>query len=182
MSIEVYIQSADPHYETLIAGALTHFDAQRVNSPSDEAVRVILDFPLLWAFGQLEELNSLQVRRTIVVTQNTHALYRDALSTYHVSGIVMSHEPNAILSAIYSAADGVRGHKRASGLTPAPLRMVRGLLAGLSTNEIAEIEDIKPKTVNSQIALCIQAMNVTSRTELVTRILLPNGSLTPGAS
>jgi len=181
MSIEVYIQSADPHYETLIAGALTHFDAQRVNSPSDEAVRVILDFPLLWAFGQLEELNSLQVRRTIVVTQNTHALYRDALSTYHVSGIVMSHEPNAILSAIYSAADGVRG--RRSGLhTPATLRVVRGLLAGLSTNEIAEIEDIKPRTVNSQIALCIQAMNVTSRTELVTRILLPNGSLTPGAS
>ena len=142
------------------------------NSPDDPGgAEIILDYPLTWAFAQLERLNSVEKARTLVVTQGGHPAYHDCLASYHVSGVVLTTDETALLSAIYAAAASQRSYQWKSGLTYMELRVARLLLKGFDTRSCAQELSISFKTVNAHISNILGKLNLDNRAQFVAVLL-----------
>ncbi len=132
---------------------------------------IILDFPLMWAYGQLDQMNSVQRARTLVVTQGTHPAYQDCLASYHVSGVVDTTNDTALLSGIYAAAAAQRTYQWQSGLTYMELRVTRLLLQGKDTRSMAEELSISFKTVNAHVSNILGKLGLDNRTQYVSALV-----------
>lgn len=132
---------------------------------------LILDYPLTWAFTQLDKLNSVEKARTLVVTQGGHPAYHDCLASYHVSGVVLTTDETALLSGVYAAAASQRSYQWKSGLTYMELRVARLLLKGYDTRSCARELSISFKTVNAHISNILGKLGLNNRAQFVAVLL-----------
>lgn len=157
------------------AQLLRHLFGRMGIEPSENAsagkAEVILDFPLTWAFTQLDTLNSIEKARTLVVTQGVHPAYLDCLASYHISGVVLAIDEPAVLSGIYAAAAAQRVYQWKSGLTYMELRISRLLIKGFDTKQCASELRVSFKTVNAHVSNILSKLELDNRTQLVAALL-----------
>lgn len=167
----VTLKAAHDTFTQLIREVLlrTGLSPQGPGTPGD--AEIILDFPLTWAFTQLDKLNSVEKARTLVVTQAGHPAYHDCLASYHVSGVVLTTDETALLSGIYAAAASQRSYQWKSGLTYMELRVARLLIKGLDTRSCASELSISFKTVNAHISNILGKVGIDSRAQFVAALL-----------
>lgn len=175
----VQLNTSHVSFRPLVEGVLN-----RAGIPASEEFRhgvakVILDFPLTWAFEQLEPLNSFERSHTIVCTQAHHPAYLDCLASYHLSAVVNCTDENSLLAGVYAAAAAQRIYQYTSGLTYMELRVTRLLLMGRDTRELAQELRISHKTVNAHVSNILCKLGYDSRAQYVANLM---GSQTPSAS
>jgi DNA-binding CsgD family transcriptional regulator len=168
------VDSSHENYLRLIEEPLRRVGLLGDHGPSQYLARVILDFPLAWAFKRLEAMDSIIRARTLVVTQGTHPAYLDCLASFHVSGVVNATDEPSLLSGIYSAATAQRTYHWKSNLTYMELRVSRALLQGLETREIASRLSISTKTVNAHISNVLCKTGTENRSQYLAQILAHN--------
>jgi DNA-binding CsgD family transcriptional regulator len=172
--VRAAIEASHPSYERLITDALQRSALlSEVAVPGQFVATIVLDYPITWAFGYLERLDSIQRARTMVATQATHPAYLDCLASYHVSSVVASTDEPSLLSGVYAAATAQRTFHWRSGLTYMELRVVRLLLRALETNAVAERLSISPKTVNAHVSNVLCKLGLQSRSQLIAALLTP---------
>lgn len=132
---------------------------------------VLLDFPTAWSLSQLEEMNSVDRARTVVVTQGRQSAYSDVIASYHVSGVVPVSNHAALLSSIYAAAASMRTYVWQSGLTYMELRVARLLLRGCDTAQAASALKVSTKTINAHISNAIGKLGLESRAQFISALL-----------
>lgn len=169
--VGVQIKASHPSFRALIAPFLDRPDIRDSEIGKPGVAQIILDYPLTWAFILLEGMDSIARARTLVVTQADHLAYLDCIASHHVSGVVRSTERNALISGIYAAASSQRTYHWQSGLTYMELRVVRLLLGGQDTRDIAAELLVSYKTVNAHISNVLCKLGYASRAQLVARLL-----------
>lgn len=162
---------SDRLFRSLVQGLASRNDVQFVEAAGHGVAQLILDFPLMWAFGQLDRMDSVERGRTIVVTQSSHAAYLDAIGSYHVSGVIDNAEEDRLLSCVYAASASLRTYRWRSGLTYMELRITRLLLRGLDTAAIADALRVSPKTVNAHISNILNKLGHESRTQYLAALV-----------
>jgi DNA-binding CsgD family transcriptional regulator len=165
------ITASHPSYERLVEDALRRAKLLDEDGPTPYLAHVILDFPLTWALGRLEGLDSVLRARTLIVTQATHPVYLDCLASYHVSGVVNSIDEPALLSGVYAAATAQRTYQWRSGLTYMELRVTRALLRGMDTRSVATHLSISTKTVNAHVSNILCKSAAETRAQYVAQLL-----------
>lgn len=75
------------------------------------------------------------------------------------------------VAALYAAATGTASTTITSGLTPTELRVVRLLLQGFGTREIARKVSASEKTVNAHISNVLGKLGYRDRAQLVAKVL-----------
>ncbi len=169
--IGVRLKVAHESFSNLVQEVLVRSGLASPNPAGGGVAEVILDYPLTWAFGQLEVLNSVERARTLVVTQSGHPAYQDCLASYHVSGVVESTDETALLSGIYAAASSQKTYHWKSGLTYMELRVTRLLLKGRDTRATAEELNISFKTVNAHVSNILNKLGYSNRAQYVAALL-----------
>lgn len=163
----VQLHTSHVSFRPLVEGVLT-----RTGMPTSEkfkhgVAKVVLDFPLAWAFEQLEPLNSFERSHTVVCTQANHPAYVDCLGSYHLSAVVNCTDETSLLAAIYAASAAQRIYQYTSGLTYMELRVTRLLLMGHDTRELARQLRISHKTVNAHVSNILCKLGYESRAQYV---------------
>lgn len=166
-SAAVQLHASHASFRPLVEGVLS-----RAGVPASEGFRhgvakVVLDFPLTWAFQQLEPLNSFERSHTVVCTQGGHQAYLDCLASYHLSAVVNCTDDNALLSGVYAAASAQRIYQYSSGLTYMELRVTRLLLMGHDTRALAKQLRISHKTVNAHVSNILCKLGYESRAQYI---------------
>jgi len=167
----VQIISSHASFEPLVDGVLSKAGVIRSAHFGRGVAKVILDFPLTYAFAQLESLNSFERARTVVCTQSNNAAYLDCLGSYHLSAVVSSTDGKGLLSAVYAASDAQRIYQYLSGLTYMELRVTRLLLLGDDTRRLARKLQISHKTVNAHISNILGKLGYESRAQYLAALL-----------
>ena len=119
----IQLLSSHASFEPLVDHTLDKAGIHRSAQFGRGVAKVILDFPLTWAFAQLELLNSFERARTVVCTQSGNKAYLDCLGSYHLSAVVEATDEKSLLSAVYAASDAQRIYQYQSGLTYMELRV-----------------------------------------------------------
>lgn len=174
------LHASHSSFRTLIEPLLTRNGLRQTDAFRHGVAKVILDYPLTWAFRQLEALDSFERSHTLVFTQASHAAYLDCLASHHLSGVVNGLDENAVLSAIYAAASAQRIYQYRSGLTYMELRVTRLLVKGYDTKLVAESLSISHKTVNAHVSNILCKFGYDSRAQYVA-VLLGDHQHTPEA-
>jgi DNA-binding CsgD family transcriptional regulator len=169
--VGTHITASHPSYERLVEDALRRAKLLDEEGPTPYLAHVVLDFPLTWALGRLEGLDSVLRARTLIVTQATHPVYLDCLASYHVSGVVNSVDEPALLSGVYAAATAQRTYQWRSGLTYMELRVTRALLRGMDTRTVAAHLSISTKTVNAHVSNILCKSAAETRAQYVAQLL-----------
>ncbi|MBX3142664.1 MAG: helix-turn-helix transcriptional regulator [Trueperaceae bacterium] len=170
--INLRVIASDRIFVSFVHGFASRNGVKIVENPGQGVSQLILDFPLMWAFGQLENMDSSERSRTIVVTQRSHNAYLDTLGSYHVSAVLdRGSEDDRLLSSVFAASIGLRTYKWRSGLTYMELRITRLLLKGLDTSGIAESLRVSPKTVNAHISNILTKLGHESRTQYLAALV-----------
>lgn len=167
----VQVQASHASFRPLVEGVL---ERARIPSSADfrhGVAKVILDFPLTWAFQQLEPLNSFERSHTLVCTPGNHQAYLDCLGSYHLSAVVECTDENGLLAAVYAAASAHRIYQYCSGLTYMELRVTRLLLSGFDTRAVAKRLRISHKTVNAHVSNILCKFGYESRAQYVAVLL-----------
>ena len=167
----VRLKMAHETFGSLIDEVLARSGLSAPDPTSGGVAEIILDYPLTWAFAQLDVMNSIERARTLVVTQSAHPAYHDCLASYHVSGVVESTNEPALLSGIYAAASSQRSYQWKSGLTYMELRVTRLLLKGFDTHHAAARLSISFKTVNAHVSNVLGKLGYDNRAQLVAALL-----------
>lgn len=162
---------SDQIFRSLLAKIASRTDVRFVERPGQGVAQLVLDFPLTWAFGQLDQMESVERGRTIVVTQSSHNAYLDAIGSYHVSGVLDRADEERMLSSIYAAAASLRTYRWRSGLTYMELRVTRLLLKGYDTSGIAGLLRVSPKTVNAHVSNILTKLGYDSRTQYLAALV-----------
>lgn len=170
-SIGVRLRSTHETFKSLIEEVLTRSGLGAPDPASAGVAEIILDYPLTWAFTQLDGMNSIERARTLVVTQATHPAYHDCIASYHVSGVVDSTNEPAMLSGIYAAAAAQRSYHMKADLTYMELRVTRLLLKGYDTARAANELSISFKTVNAHVSNVLGKLAYDNRAQLVAGLL-----------
>jgi len=123
-------------------------------------------------------MDSIERAKTLVITQATHPAYLDCIASFHVSGVALATDEHAILAGFYAAAASQRTYQYRSTLTYMELRVVRLLLTGSGTNDIAASLGISFKTVNAHVSNVLAKLGCDSRTQLVIALLDARGVAT----
>lgn len=171
-SIQIELRSSSSLYKELVQ-SLVPFHCSQHKSEKTRTATLLLDFPLTWA---LRELNSMSIRErahTVIFTTAASPTYLDTLADYFVSGVIIPTTANKMEAALYSAAFAMRTYSRATDLTPTELRLIRFLLVGKETSDIAEEMRVSPKTVNAHFSNILQKLNLQRRMQIVTEVLRP---------
>lgn len=170
--INLRVIASDRIFLSLLHGFASRNDVRIVDSPGQGVAQLILDFPLMWAYGQLETMDSSNRSRTVVVTQSSHNAYLDSLASFHVSAVVdRGSDEDRLLSSVFAASIGVRAYKWRSGLTYMELRITRLLLKGLDTARIADTLRVSPKTVNAHVSNILTKLGHDSRTQYLAALV-----------
>lgn len=169
--IAVRLKSAHETFHSLVDDVLARSGLGSPDPASGGVAEIILDYPLTWAFTQLDTMNSIERARTLVVTQAAHPAYHDCLASYHVSGVVESTNEAALLSGIYAAAAAQKSYHTKSDLTYMELRVTRLLLKGFDTSRAAERLSISFKTVNAHVSNVLGKLGYDNRAQLVAGLL-----------
>ena len=148
----VQLHASHPSFNALIAGLLERAGIPASDDFRHGVARVVMDFPLTWAFRQLESLDSFERSHTLVCTQANHRAYLDCLGSFHLSAVIDCTDETALLGAIYAAAAAQRVYQYSSGLTYMELRVTRLLLLGVDTKALAGRLRISHKTVNAHVS------------------------------
>lgn len=167
----VAVIAARPAYRALIQHVPEISNIYFVDELGPFSARVLLDFPTTWAFGKLDELNSVERARTLVVVQSANGPYTDVVASYHVSGVVCAGDDDALISGIYAAAAAMRTYSWRSGLTYMELRVTRLLIQGLDTATVAERLRVTPKTINAHVSNAITKLGYESRSQFIAALL-----------
>lgn len=167
----VLVDAARPTYRAILQHVPDVSDIYFVDEPSPHAARVLLDFPTTWSFSKLDELNSIERARTIVVIQGQSGPYSDVVASYHVSGVVTAGEDEPLISGIYAAAAALRTYSWRSGLTYMELRVTRLLLQGLDTRAAANRLRVTTKTINAHISNALSKLGYSSRSQYIAALL-----------
>ena len=154
----VNLRVAHPLYVDMAYAILPMY---RFDSQGDyaDAATLLLDFPLTWSLKELNRMTIHERARTVVFTTAKNHVYLDAIAGFHVSGILIPERSGFLTAALYSAAFAMRTYARGTDLTPTELRLVRLLLSGLETKEMAEVMGVSPKTVNAHFSNILQKLN-----------------------
>lgn len=158
-------------YAQLLASILSRGDLFVANNEGERLAHVIVDLPVTWAFKQLENLNSVERARTVVIVQGPHAAYSDIVASFHVSGVVPVGQDPEIVSSIYAAAAALRTYNWQSSLTYMELRVSRLLLKGYDTEAAARELRVSTKTINAHISNAIGKLGYDSRAQYVAALL-----------
>ena len=169
--IDVRLMASNSSFRSLVQRALDQPDISLVDSTEPGSALVLLDFPITWALSQLDDMNSVERGRTVVLTQSSHGAYTDAVASFHVSGVVTSNEENQLLSSLYAAASSLKTYQWRSGLTYMELRVTRLLLRGLDTAQIAQILRVSAKTVNAHVSNVLTKLGYDSRAQYIAALL-----------
>jgi DNA-binding CsgD family transcriptional regulator len=169
--VGVTVDASHAHYEKMINDVLLSAGLLTPEGPVPYLARVILDYPITWAFSRLEHADSIMRARTVVATEARHPVYLDTLASYHVASVVTSTDEPALLSGIYAAATAQRTYQWKSGLTYMELRVTRLLLQGLSTAAIAKRLSISSKTVNAHTSNILGKLGYQNRVQYVSHML-----------
>jgi DNA-binding CsgD family transcriptional regulator len=160
-------------FRPLVEGVLSRAGVRASDGFRHGVAKVVLDFPLTWAFQQLEPLNSFERSHTVVCTQAAHLAYLDCLASYHLSAVVNCTDENALLSSVFAAASAQRIYQYNSGLTYMELRVTRLLLMGHDTRSLAQQLRISHKTVNAHVSNILCKLGYESRAQYIA-ILMGN--------
>src|SRR5690554_6646544 len=76
----IHIVTADAGFTRLVQPVVDKIDTSADSWSNGNFAHVLLDFPLTWALGQLNRMNSIERARTVVATQATHPAYLDMLA------------------------------------------------------------------------------------------------------
>jgi DNA-binding CsgD family transcriptional regulator len=163
----VQLKVSHASFRPLVEGVLSRAGIPASDRFRHGVAKVVLDFPLTWAFEELEPLNSFERSHTIVCTQAHHQAYLDCLASYHLSAVVRCTDENALLSGVYAAAAAQRIYQYNSGLTYMELRVTRLLLVGLDTKALAQRLRISHKTVNAHVSNILCKLGFESRAQYV---------------
>ncbi len=169
--LDVVLHAARPAYRALIQHVAQLSDIQFVDESSPHAARVLLDFPATWSFAELDQLNSVERARTVVVVQSQSGPYSDVIGSYHVSGVVVAGDDESLISGIYAAAAALRTYSWRSGLTYMELRVTRLLLQGLDTSAAAKRLRVTTKTINAHISNALSKLGYSSRSQYIAALL-----------
>lgn len=131
----------------------------------------MVDSPPGWAITALEALPKCERHFAAVSTQLKHPVYCDCLMSYQLSGVFFHTDAARGIAALYAAAAGVTSTTMTSGLTPTELRIIRLLLQGHGTREIARRVHATKKTVNDHISHVLGKLGYKDRAQLVARVL-----------
>lgn len=167
ISASAQVHASHASFRPLVEGILGRAGIPASDGFNHGVAKVILDFPLTWAFQQLEPLNSFERSHTVVCTQANHQAYLDCLASYHLSAVVNCTDENSLLSGVYAAASAQRIYQYCSGLTYMELRVTRLLLIGLDTRTIAQQLRISHKTVNAHVSNILCKLGYESRAQYV---------------
>lgn len=162
---------SDQIFRSLLTRLSLRADLNFVERAGRGVAQLVLDFPLMWAFTQLDRMDSIERGRTLVVTQSAHNAYLDAIGSYHVSGVLDRPDEESMLSSIYAAAASLRTYRWRSGLTYMELRVTRLLLRGNDTSGIAELLRVSPKTVNAHVSNILTKLGYDSRTQYLAALV-----------
>lgn len=169
--LEVVVLAARPAYRAIVEHVTQLSDIQFVDEPSPHSARVLLDFPTTWTFDKLDQLNSVERARTVVVVQSQAGPYSDVVGSYHVSGVVAAGDDESLISGIYAAAAALRTYTWRSGLTYMELRVTRLLLQGLDTRAAASRLRVTTKTINAHISNALSKLGYSSRSQYIAALL-----------
>jgi len=169
--IGVRLQAAHETFQSLIEEVLARSGLGSPDPTNGGVAEIILDYPLTWAFTQLDGMNSIERARALVVTQAVHPAYHDCIASYHVSGVVDSTNEAAMLSGIYAAAASQKSYHMKSDLTYMELRVARLLLKGYDTARAADQLSISFKTVNAHVSNVLGKLGYDNRAQLVAGLL-----------
>lgn len=169
--IGVRLRVAHESFTNLVQEILARAGLASSGSSNSGVAEVVLDYPLTWAFAQLEPMNSIERARTLVVTQASHPAYHDCLASYHVSGVVESTDETALLSGVYAAASSQKTYHWKSGLTYMELRVTRLLLKGLDTRSVGGELSISYKTVNAHVSNILGKLGFENRAQFIAGLL-----------
>lgn len=172
----VQLHSSHASFRPLVEGVLNRAGIPSADDFRHGVAKVVLDFPLTWAFQRLEPLNSFERSHTLVCTQATHQAYLDCLGSYHLSAVVSCTDENALLGAIYAASSAQRIYQYTSGLTYMELRVTRLLLMGKDTRTLGNILRISHKTVNAHVSNILCKLGYESRAQYIAVLLGSNAS------
>lgn len=170
-NVGIQVKVSHPDFRALVEPVVGASDLHDHDEGKYGVAEIILDYPLTWAFDQLEEMNSIERARTLVVTQAVHPAYLDSLASYHVSSVVVSTDRNGLLSGIYAAAASQRAYHYRSELTYMELRVTRLLIRGKETKEIAEDLQVSYKTVNAHVSNILCKLGLTSRAQFLAELI-----------
>lgn len=168
-SVRLELRVADKLYKDF---AKTSLRLNRFSRDGNKPSAILLlDFPLTWA---VRELNTMSIRarsRTVVFTTAQSVAYHDAIAAFHVSGVVIPDRIMQLPSALYAAAYAMRTYARYTDLTPTELRLIRLLLSGKETEDMASEMRVSRKTINAHFSNILQKLNISSRLHIVTELL-----------
>ncbi|MFA5594320.1 MAG: helix-turn-helix transcriptional regulator [Trueperaceae bacterium] len=181
MSMEsgIKIVTADVGFSTLVQPVVEKIDTTAENWQNGNYAHILLDFPLTWAIGRLTRMNSVERARTVVVTQASHAAYKDMLAAFHVSSVVDAHDANALITGIYAAASAMKVYQWRSGLTYMELRVTRLLVQGYDTASAAESLRVTQKTVNAHVSNILTKLGLDTRAQYVATLIAHHEGLVP---
>jgi len=168
--IRLHVVASNPFAKAAIERASEGY-FQIASDYAPGVVQVLYDDPLLYALERLEALPEAQLPSTAVSTSATHPVYLDCLASYGPSGVFLATDETAALRAIQAAHLGITSYRMTSGLSPNQLRVVRLLLRGWRTDEIAAQLGITTKTVNSHISNVLGQLGYKDRAQLVAKVL-----------
>lgn len=167
----VAVLTAQPAFQAIVQHVPQVSDIYFVDEGGPQAVRVILDFPTTWSFMRLDQLNSVERARTVVVVQSRSNPYADVVGSFHVSSVVTVGDDEALISGIYAAAASLRTYTWRSGLTYMELRVTRLLLQGYDTYAAANKLRVTPKTVNAHVSNALSKLGYRSRAQFIAALL-----------
>lgn len=172
-SIRIELRAANTFYEDF-AKSLLRIDRFLSGVDDRPAATLLLDFPLTWALRQLNTMPIRERARTVVYTTARSEAYLDAIAGFHVSGVISTNRLVHLSSALHAAAYAMRTYARSTDLTPTELRLIRYLLTGKATEDMASEMRVSPKTINAHFSNILQKLNVSSRLHIVTDLLRPD--------
>jgi DNA-binding CsgD family transcriptional regulator len=169
--LSVVVQASDELLHKLVSGMVTQAGFALIERYQPGAVYLVVDNPLCWAFNALEALPKRERRFAVVSTQVRHPVYTDCLMSYQLSSVFFHTDAARGIAALYAAAAGATSTTMTSGLTPSELRIVRLLLQGHETREIARKVRAAEKTVNAHISNVLGKLGYKDRAQLVAKVL-----------
>lgn len=167
----IHIVTADAGFTRLVQPVVDKIDTSADSWSNGSFAHVLLDFPLTWALGQLNRMNSVERARTVVATQATHPAYLDMLAAFHVSSVVNAQDANALITGIYAAASALKVYQWKSGLTYMELRVTRLLVMGYDTASAAESLRVTQKTVNAHVSNILTKLDLDTRAQYVAKLM-----------
>lgn len=170
-----FIASGDIHQRlavALINDALPGHHLFESQGDEPDALRVLVDVPAGFAVRELERTPRREARRTVVITPNDSPVYVDALRSFGLRAVItLSDALPTVAFKLSEALAGRRSGERYEILTVAQTRVVRLLLCGLTSPEMATALAVTAKTVNAHVSNVLVKTGVADRSAFVAKVL-----------